>query len=263
MTTETTTSAFVFGGGWQDEVVLPAFAVSFVFVTFSYSGWNAAAYIVEEIRDPRRNLPIALVSGTVLVSLLYLALNFVFLKHNTLEELKGTLEIGRVTAIAIFGDSGGKLISFGIAFLLVSSISAMVWAGPRVTQAMGEDHRLWKWFAYKTKRQIPVRALWLQTAITIALLLSGTFEQVMVYSGFVLQMFSALAVAAVLATRRQKKAAGVFKSPLYPLPQILYLILSLWIMIYLAIAQPVETGLGILNLIIGMAVFFLGNTRKK
>lgn len=249
ITTDSSESAFLFDGGWTHEIFLPAFAVSFVFVTFSYSGWNAAAYIVDEIRCPRRNLPIALITGTLLVSLLYLALNFVFLKHNSMEALNGTLEIGQITAVSIFGETGGELISFGIGFLLISSISAMVWAGPRVTQAMGEDHRLWKWFSVKTRRQIPLRALWLQTAITVALMLSGTFEQVMVYSGFVLQMFSALAVGAVLATRTKESHARVFKSPGYPLPQLLYIFLSIWIMVYLAIAQPVETGLGILNLL--------------
>jgi APA family basic amino acid/polyamine antiporter len=256
-------SAFIWDSGWKQEILLPAFAVSFIYVTFSYSGWNAAAYIVDEIRDASRNLPRALITGTVLVSSLYLLLNFVFLKHNPIEDLSGELEIGQITANAIFGSKGGELISFGIGLLLLSGISAMVWAGPRVTQVMGEDHALWRWFSVKTKAHIPLRALWLQTSITIVLLLSGTFEQVMVYSGFVLQLFAALAVSAVFVARRGTPEQGGYKSPLFPLPQLAFLIPSLWILIYLARAQPLETGLGLLNLLLGALVYAIDSYYSK
>lgn len=248
-------SAFNWDSGWKQEMMLPAFAVSFVYVTFSYSGWNAAAYVVNEIRDVSRNLPAALISGTILVSGLYLLLNYVFLKHNPVEALSGELEIGQITANAIFGSKGGELISFGIGLLLLSGISAMVWAGPRITQVMGEDHALWRWFAVKTGRGIPLRALWLQTAITILLLLSGSFEQVMVYSGFVLQLFAALTVAAVFVARSRPGGKTGYRSPLFPVPQLLFLLPSIWILIYLVKAQPMETGLGLLNLLLGALVY--------
>ena len=250
-------SAYLFDKSWKDELLLPAFAVSFVYVTFSYSGWNAAAYIVDEIRDAHKNLPRALLFGTITVSLLYLLLNFVFLRQNQLEDIRGQLEIGQITAISIFGDNGGELISFGIALMLISSISAMVWAGPRVTQVMAEDHTLWRWFAKKTKGKVPLRAIWFQTAITLGLLFTGTFEQVLVYSGFVLQLFAALAVASVFIVRRRNKNKSGFRSPLFPLPQLIFLFLSAWILIYLIIAQPMETGLGLLNLVLGFLIYKL------
>lgn len=248
-------SAYLWDQSWKEELILPAFAVSFVYVTFSYSGWNAAAYIVDEIREPRKYLPKALLFGTVVVSLLYLLLNFVFLKQNPLEDIRGQLEIGQITAISIFGERGGELISFSIALMLISSISAMVWAGPRVTQVMAEDHRLWKWFSKKTKNEVPLRAIWLQTAITLILLFTGTFEQVMIYSGFVLQLFAALAVAGVFVVRRKNTTKKGFRSPLFPLPQIIFLVLSLWVLVYLVFAQPLETSLGLLNLILGFLVY--------
>ena len=250
-------SAFLWDHSWKGEIILPAFAVSFVYVTFSYSGWNAAAYIVDEIREARKNLPRALLMGTIFVSLLYLLLNFVFLLQNPLEAIKGELEIGQITAISLFGEAGGQWISFGIALMLISSISAMVWAGPRVTQVMGEDHILWKWFSKKTTHAVPLRAIWLQTVITLLLLFTGTFEQVMIYSGFVLQMFAALAVAGVFVIRRRNKTHKGFKSPFFPIPQLIFLALSCWILIYLVIAQPLETGLGLLNLLIGFLGFKL------
>ncbi|TAI49818.1 APC family permease [Flagellimonas allohymeniacidonis] len=251
-------SALIWDKGWQEEILSSAFAVSFVFVTFSYSGWNAAAYIVDEIHDARKTLPRALLLGTVVVSLLYLLLNFVFLRQNALESLQGQLEIGQITANALFGARGGELISFAIALMLVSSISAMVWAGPRVTQVMAEDHRLWQWFSKKSGRQVPVRAIWLQALITLTLLLTGTFEQVLIYSGFVLQLFAALAVAGVFVVRKKNKnvqSSKTYRSPLFPIPQIIFLAFSGWVLTYLLIAQPWESGLGLLNLIVGYLVY--------
>lgn len=248
-------SAYLWDQSWKGELILPAFAVSFVYVTFSYSGWNAAAYIIDEIKDSRKNLPRALLVGTAVVSVLYLALNFVFLKHNPIDSIQGQLEIGQITAISLFGEKGGELISFGIGLMLLSSISAMVWAGPRVTQVMAEDHRLWKWFSKKTKNKVPLRAIWLQTGITLLLLLTGTFEQVMIYSGFVLQLFAALAVAGVFVARKKNKDKKGFRSPFFPIPQLIFLILSSWVLVYLVVAQPLETGLGLLNLILGFLVY--------
>lgn len=256
-------SAYLWDHSWKEEIILPAFAVSFVYVTFSYSGWNAATYIVDEIREARKNLPRALLLGTTVVSLLYLLLNFVFLRHNPLEVIRGQLEIGQITAISLFGEKGGELISFGIALMLISSIGAMVWAGPRVTQVMAEDHGLWRWFSIKTKNKIPLRAIWLQTTITLMLLFTGTFEQVMIYSGFVLQLFAALVVAGVFVVRRKNKTKRGFRSPFFPIPQIIFLVLSFWVLLYLIIAQPLETGLGLLNLLLGFLVYKFDNTYSK
>ena len=250
-------SAFNWDQSWKDEIILPAFAVSFVYVTFSYSGWNAAAYIVDEIKDVRKSLPKALLLGTTVVSLLYLALNMVFLKHNPLSDIQGELEIGQITAISLFGAAGGEIISFGIALLLISSVSAMVWAGPRVTQVMGEDHGLWRWFSKKTVKQIPLRAIWLQALITLFMILTGTFEQVLIYSGFILQLFAALTVGGIFVVRRRNPKHKGFKSPLFPLPHLIFLVLSVWVLIYLLWAQPVESGLGMINILLGFLIYSL------
>ncbi len=256
-------SAILWDQSWKKEITLPAFAVSFVYVSFSYSGWNAAAYIVDEIQDVRKNLPRALLLGTAVVSLLYLLLNFVFLSQNSLEAIRGQLEIGQITAISLFGKKGGAFISFGIGFMLLSSISAMIWVGPRVTQVMAEDHSLWRWFSKKTRNKIPLRAIWLQTLITLMLLFTGTFEQLMIYSGFVLQLFAALVVAGVFIARLKNKSKSGFRSPLFPIPQIVFLMLSFWVLLYLVIAQPLESVLGLLNLVLGLLVFNLDDFYSK
>jgi len=161
---------------WKNEIFLPAFAVSFVFVTFSYSGWNAAAYIVDEIKDVRKNLPKALVLGTLVVSILYVLLNIVFLRQASLDQLQGQIEIGQIASNNIFGNKGGFIISMAIAFMLISSISAMIWAGPRVIHTMAEDYLLWNYFKFKNKNNIPVRAILLQSGIAIFKSFCQVFE---------------------------------------------------------------------------------------
>lgn len=256
-------TAFDWSAGWKGEIWMPAYAVSFVYVTFSYSGWNAAAYITEEIRNARRNLPRALIVGTLVVSALYLLLNVVFLRQGTLATLQGKLEVGQVAATAMYGARGGMLLSLGIGLMLISSISAMVWAGPRVTQVMAEDHRLWHWFAAKEKGGIPLRAIWLQTFITLALMLTGTFEQVLLYSGFVLQLFSALAVASVFRLRQTGQGRDGFRSPWYPWPQLIFLGLSVWVLIYLFIEQPVESLLGTANVLLGWGTYQISHRLNR
>lgn len=256
-------SGFDWGNNWQNEITTPAFAVSFVYVTFSYTGWNAAAYIIDEIRDVQRNLPIALLTGTLVVSTIYIFLNLVFLRQSSVQDLAGQLEVGQVVAISMFGERGGALISGSIGLMLISSISAMVWAGPRVIQVIAEDHQLWKVFATKNTEAIPIKAVWLQTTITLLLVFTGTFEQVLIYSGFILQFVSALAVGAIFILRKEKKGKNGFKSPLYPIPQVIFITLSIWVLGYLLFAQPFETSLGILNLVIGSLTYWWSQSLNK
>ena len=256
-------SAFEWSDSWQGEILLPAFAVSFVYVTFSYSGWNAAAYIIDEIKDVRKNLPKALLGGTLLVSVLYVLLNLIFLRQADLTQLSGQLEIGQVVSINMFGETGGLIISLAISLMLVSSISAMVWAGPRVLHAMAEDHPVWSYFKHSNQANIPVRAILLQSAIAILLIITGTFEQVLIYSGFVLNLFAALTVAGVFKLRKETKVNSGYRSPLYPYVQIIFLVLSAWIMIYLLYQQPLESGLGLLNLLLGWFTYLISKRSNK
>jgi len=208
-------------------------------------------------------LPIALVLGTFLVSILYLLLNIVFLRQGSVDALAGQLEVGQIVAINMFGDFGGRMISLAIGIMLISSISAMVWTGPRVTQVMAEDYKMWSWFAIKNKNAIPIRAIWLQTFLTVLLILTGSFEQVLLYSGFVLQLFGALAVGAVFILRKKGSKVDAFKAPLFPIPQLIFLVLSVWVLTYLAYNQITETAFGMLNLAIGGFLYFSNQFFKK
>jgi APA family basic amino acid/polyamine antiporter len=244
-------NAIDWSGTWQDELFSPSYAVALIYVMYAFSGWNAAAYIVDEIRVPRRNLPKALIGGTLLVSLLFVLLQWSFLRQATVAQLQSNVEVGQIVAHLMYGTQGGQLVSALIALLLIAGISAMTWVGPRVTRTMAGDYTVWQSFARDNQYGIPVRAIWLQTLISLFMVMTSSFEQVLIYSGFVLQLFTTLTVAGVFIGRRQSPEKQVYQSPAYPWIQIIYLVFSLWMLIYLLIDQPYESLMGLSNLLIG------------
>lgn len=237
---------------WLFEIGSAPYAVALVFVVYAYSGWNAAAYITGEVRQPARNLPRALVGGALLVSLLYVLLQWGFLLQAPREALSGKIEVAQIAAASLFGVSGGQTVSLLIGLLLVSSISAMVWVGPRVSRAMAEDYPVWHFLARDNRHGVPVNAIWFQAAVSIFLLLSGSFEQVLTYSGFVLHLSTTAAVAGLFFLRRNDKGRRPpFASPFYPWAQIVFLLFSIWMLAFLLYDKPRESLLGLLNLGIG------------
>ena len=249
--------------GWKQEVLLPAYAVSLIFVSYAYSGWNAAAYIVDEIRDVRKDLPRALIFGTAIVAVLYVLLQLAFLKAAPIDQLAGKVEVGQVAATALLGPEGGQAISLVIAVLLISSISAMVWVGPRVTKALGEDYGIWAPLARVSKNGLPIRAIWLQWAISVGLILTGSFEQVLLYSGFVLQAFSMLAVIGLLNLRRKRPELTGYNSPGYPYVQIIFLLFGTWVLVFMLRDRPEESVYGLLNLGLGAITYFWNKLKTE
>jgi APA family basic amino acid/polyamine antiporter len=249
--------------GWLLEWSSPAFAVSLVYVTYAYSGWNAAAYIVDEIDEPSRNLPRALIGGTILVSLLYVLIQFAFLSQSPLELLVGKVEVGQVVAGQMFGLEGGRVISGVIAFFLISGISAMIWVGPRVTHTMASDYPLWSFLANENARGIPVRAIWLQTLISLIMIFTGSFEQILLYSGFVLQLFTTLTVAGLFILRAQEKNSSAYRSPFFPVFQIIFLFVSCWVLFFMLYDKPAESLLGLANLGIGALSYTVGKKGRR
>lgn len=257
-------NALDWSSGWQLEVWQPVYAVSLVYVIYAFSGWNAAAYITEEIDQPRRNLPIALVGGALVVGLLFVFLQLAFLRQAPLELLQGRVEVGQVVAQVMFGSTGGRIVSFLIAGLLIAGISAMIWVGSRVTRAMAGDYQTWQYFTRDNDNGIPVRAVWLQAGISIFLVATSSFEQVLLYSGFVLQLFTVLTVVGLFRLRRRKVGEEqAYRSPAYPWMQIIFLLFNSLVLVFLLIDKPFESALGFLNLIAGALSYGWEKWRKR
>jgi APA family basic amino acid/polyamine antiporter len=253
-------TAINLSSSWKEEIFLPGFAVSLLYVTYAYTGWNSAAYIVDEINDPRRNLPKALLIGTALVTVFYILLQIVFLKHASVEQLSGKVEVAFIAFKNALGPEGSNWISYFIAIQLIATISGYLWIGSRITFAMAKDHSLWKKIAVKNKNGIPVRALWLQAGISILLTLTGTFEQVLLYASFVLQLMGTLTVASIFWLKGRK---GAYKSPFKPFLQIAFILFSLWILSYMLVEKPKESAIGLLFVLSGVATYFLSKKSRK
>jgi len=247
-------NAINFTDSWKNEIFIPGFAVSMVYVSFAYIGWNAAAYVADEIDYPGRNLPRALIGSTLFVSVVYVLFQLVLLKNATITELQGKEEVTFISFSHLLGSTGGKWVSIFIAIQLIATVSSYLWVGPRVTWAMAKENKLWQPFAKKNKHGIPVAAVWLHVFISILLTLSGSFEKVLLYAGFVLQLMASLTVATSLFIKRQNKET--FKSPFKPVLQIIFLLFNIWVSIFTLIDRPVESLIGIGILLIGAVIYF-------
>jgi len=249
-------NALNFDQSWQDEWLLPGFAVSLIYVTYAYTGWNSAAYITDEIDAPKVNLPKALIGGTLLVTVVYILLQFVFLKHAGVSQLEGQVEVATISFANIFGQSGSRWVAIFIAVQLVATISGYLWVGSRIVYAMANEHSLWKPLAIKNKNGIPVCALWALAVISVLLTLTGSFEQILLYSSFVLQLMGTLTVASLIFVQRKD---DTFKSPFRPFLQIVYIIFSTWAIFYVLMERPYESLIGLGIVATGVVTYFFND----
>jgi len=239
------------------------FAISLMYVMYSYSGWNAATYIADEIKDPARTLPPALVAGVIIVMVLYVALNVVFLYTTPISKLAGQINVGLIAGEHIFGPGGGRVVGGLICFGLISAITAMMWIGPRVTMVMGEDLSALSYFAKRSAAGVPARALVLQLAVATVLVLTQTFETVLKFVQFSLLSCSMLAVVGVIVLRvTQPNLPRPFRVWAYPLTPLVFAVVTLFILVYLVRGQPMESLAGLALMLTGLIVFALSSRRQ-
>lgn len=239
-----------------------AFAVSLIYVNYAYTGWNAATYITGEIENPERSVPLVLIGGTAIVMALYLALNATFLYAVPMAELEGRIEVGVIVAEHSFGSMGAMLMGGLLSLLLISTVSAMLMAGPRVLQVMGEDFRLFRLLA-RTRDGVPRIAIYTQGALAIAFIVSATFDSVLVFSGFILGLSSLATVMGVFVLRWREGKNGTpeqssgYRTWAYPIPPLLYGVIMLWTLCFIAVNRPMEAGVAAAIIVLGFASYWL------
>jgi APA family basic amino acid/polyamine antiporter len=239
------------------------FAVALVYVMYSYSGWNAAAYITGEIKQPERNVPRSLLAGTGVVIGIYVFLNAVFLATTPIRELKGQLEVALIAGKHIFGANGGRVAGAVICLGLISAMSSMTWIGPRVSMSMGEDHWLLRWLGRKNAQGIPSNAIALQLLIVNLLLLTRSFESVVQYTQFSLLFCSLLTVLGLIVLRvTQPKMPRPYHVRAYPLPPLMFSIITISMMIYLFLWKTTESLAGIATALAGFLLYFCAAKRR-
>lgn len=265
-----------FGAGdWQNLVTtdvdvsfgLGTALVAFMFVTFSFTGWNAATYIAGEVKNPQRNVPRSMVWGVLTVTALYVALNAVYLYALPMSALASEPVdlVGHKTAWALFGPDAGRWFTLIVAVSIVGAASAMIWAGPRVYHAMAVDGLFPRAIGRTASRTgVPRNAIVLQGIWITVLVLSGTFETLVLYATFVLVFFSALAVSSVFVLRlRRPDLPRPYRVWAYPWVPAAYVALSFAILWAALQIRPTESLWGVATVAAGIPVYLWMARRKE
>lgn len=250
-----------FNSSWEQEILFPAFATSLVFVTYAYTGWNSASYIAGEIDKPQKNLPKSLIVGTVFVTFCYVFINYIMLKHAPIEALKGKEDVMGIAANYMFGTIFGKIVNVFIALQLVATISGYLWVGSRITQATASENKLWSFLAIKNKKNIPVRAIFAHAIIAIIIISTGSFKQIFLYTAFVLQLLSTLAISAAFFLKKSDRR--LFKSNWFYLFPAVFVLFSFYILYFTFISNPKESLVGLAIVLIGIILYLFDKRIPK
>jgi len=240
------------------------YGIALIYVSYAYTGWNAATYISGEMGNPQKDLPRVLFFGTALVTVLYVLLNLAFLYAAPVEALQGKVEIGYIAADRIFGDTGGRLVGGMLALLLISTVSAMTLAGPRALQAVGEDYHAMRWLSLSTQDGVPWAAILFQSAIALFFILTSTFDQILVFAGAMLAFNSLLAIIGLFILRwRQPDLPRPYKTWGFPIVPLIYLTITAVTLVFVVMDRP-KAALGGLGLILlGFLVWVLSERLNR
>lgn len=221
-------------GAWPTAAQWPAVAIGLVYVGYAYAGWNGAAYLAGEIRDPHRNLPRCLIGGAATVMVLYVIVNVAYVYALDPRSMPGRSkeeaeEIAKLAAQALFGDTAARVVAATLGLCLVAAVSAYLLTGPRVAYAMARDG-MFPAFAARLHptRRTPAAAGITQTLAAAALVWAGSFRELLDYASVGLAVLTGLTVASVFALRRRADLPQPYRLPFYPWPPLLFLVLTAW-----------------------------------
>ena len=255
-------------GNWEhfaasSDFWLPArwsqLGIAMLWVMFAYSGWNASAYLAEELKTPGRNLPRSLLLGTLIVMAVYLLVNGLFFYAAPSAALRGIVATGHAAAEGLFGAGAAMWLSVLISVALLSSLSAYVLLGPRVYYAMARDGLFFRFAARIHPRfETPALAVAAQGFFASLMILTGTFEQLLTYIGFALGIFPWMAVLGViLLRRRQPGRERPYRVWGYPVVPIFFLVAMVWILGVALVNSPGPSLLALLTLAAGIPAYKL------
>ena len=245
-------------------VSLPTqFFISLLWVMVGYSGWNAATYVAEEVLRPERTLPAALAAGCGIVAVLYLGLNLIFIYSTPLEDMKGVIAVGSLSASNLFGPQVAGAFSALLALCIVSTVNAMVTIGPRVYYAMAKNKAFFSAATWVHPRwHTPVVAILSQGACAMIMTLTP-FPQLVIYIGMSLTLFTVLSVASLFIFRRRRVGWQRLRAVeyAYPLIPASYILVGFCMMMYGVIWQPIASLSALATVGAGVLVYRLGVRR--
>lgn len=240
------------------------FAISLIFISFAYSGWNAAAYLGGEIKRPGKTIPLALFVGTLFVTLLYLMLNVIYVYALAPSQMSGAVDVGAKAAIALFGTDISRVVSAAVAIGLLSVLSAMILTGPRVYYAMSKDGLFFRLFGKISRsHHTPAYSIFLQAGIAIVMVITASYDKLLLYIGFTLSLAALLTVAGMMLLRgRQTLDGNVYKTFGYPFTPLLFILGNLWIIYFSVKSRPIPALSGLGTIAAGLFVYCLFKRRR-
>ena len=246
-----------------EALLSPELAVGLIYVSFAYTGWNAATYIAGEVREPGRSLPLALLLGTLAVTALYLGLNVIFLAAVPAETLAASeSRVGHVAAVGLFGDDAARVLSAIVAAGLVSTVGALIVTGPRVYEAVGRDYGRLAFLGWRRENGGPITAMLLQSVIAIVMAMTATFDELLTYIGVVLSLAAALTVGGVFVLRvREPDLERPYRAWGHPITSIVFVGLMLWMVVASLIERPAVAVVSLGTVSAGLVLYFLVRPR--
>lgn len=254
------------------ELLQPNTGVALLFCFYAYSGWNATVYIADDVASSRRTVGVSLVVGTLLVIFIYLLLNTIFLLAAPMNELRGTLDIATIAMKHLIGESGGRIMSGLIAGSLIAGVSGMIWVGPRIIETMGKEIPSLSFFSIVSSKNIPIYSALLQYVAIIVVLLTSSFSALLISTQVAVIFCSLLSVLGLMLLRYRESKARIynnrqevpknipdqsgFSCPLYPVPPLVFTVVSTVALFYTIKSNPYEATIGVAIILLGLALHF-------
>jgi APA family basic amino acid/polyamine antiporter len=245
--------------GMDFSQIMIGFGIALIAISWAFDGWNNINYVAGEIKNPRRNLPLALLFGTVGISILYLLMNVVYILALPVEEMSGIVRIAETSATALLGTTAAKLISAAVIIAVLGALNGAIFAGARVYYAMAQDKLFFRRVGnLHPKFRTPAFAILIQAIWSCVLALTGTFEQLFTYAMFIGVLFWVIAAAAVFTLRRKNPALPrPYKTWGYPIVPAVFIIALSGVLINALIERPAESLIGLAFTALGIPVFFV------
>jgi APA family basic amino acid/polyamine antiporter len=261
--------AFVFGSPAPPEPVTAGAITSggvfeaLVAGLFAYGGWHMVSYTAGETIDPVRTIPRALLVGTLTVTVLYVLVNLAYLHVLPVQRVADSTRIAAELVEQIFGAAGGRVVAAAVMLSALGALNGVILAGPRVYQAMAADGLLFRWAAALHPRfGTPHRALLLQAAWGVVLILTGTYRALFTRVVYTEWIFFAMLALALFTLRRRPDYAPAYRAWGFPVLPALFIVSSLAIVTNQIVREPGDAGLGLGIVLLGLPVYAWWSRRR-
>jgi APA family basic amino acid/polyamine antiporter len=241
-----------------------SFVLAMIAMLWAYEGWNNITFTAGEIRNPRRNIPLSLVFGMSAITLIYVGMNLIYIYAMPVADMTATARIGETAAARLFGDTGARLMALAVLVSVFGCISATVISGPRVFYAMARDGLFFRRLAEVHRRHhTPVHAIVWSCVWSSVLCLTGSYTRLYTFVVFAAVLFYALAGASVMVLRRTRPDwERPYRTWGYPVTPILYVGVCVVVLVNTLISQPVESGIGLAILALGLPAYVYWKRRR-